>query len=132
MSFNSLFVTIVLIITYVIFTLNYPEYEIDMNYNNCKNDLIKYISIINNIIFVVGCIYLLLFVNPAFEQFKTRVYIPYSCLQITFLCTAIILLNNAKCANYMQLINYYSFIDAIFWVSAYWIYIKLGITQLFL
>jgi hypothetical protein len=129
-SFNCLITTVILIITYIIFTLNYPQYIID-NIDDCKtNYVIKFISLMSHIIFMFSNIYLLS-INTSFEEFKKKVYIPCSILQITYLWISIYVLNNAKCTNYIHLTNYYSFVNSAFWMSAYGIYIKLGITQLF-
>ena len=84
----------------------------------------------NHIIFLFGNIYLLLFNNTSFEQLKKNVYIPCVILQITYLWLAIYIINNTICSNYLQLTNYYSFINCAFWVSAYGLYLKLAITYL--
>jgi len=127
-SFNCLIITILLIITYITFTYNFPQYENNNIY--CKpNNVIRFISLINHINFIIGNIYLL-FLRTTFEEYK-KIVIRCVILQITYLWISIFILNNAKCTPYLHLTNYYSFINSAFWMSAYGLYIKLVITQLF-
>ena len=127
-SINCLITTVILIVTYIIFTLNYPEYKTIRN--NC---IINYenifISSMNHIIFLGGNIYLLLFNNVSFNQLK-NVYIQCVILQNIYLWLAIYIINNTNCTNYLHLTNYYSFINYAFWLSAYGLYLKIAITQL--
>ena len=74
-SLNCLIITIILMASYVIFTLNYPQYQIETIIHNCQNNFIKFLSLMNHIIFLFGNIYLLLFNNTSFEQLKKNVHI---------------------------------------------------------
>ena len=128
-SFNCLIATGILIITYLLFTLNDPQYKID-NIDNCEtNNLIKFISLSSHLIFIFSNVCLLL-LSVSLEDFKKNVCVPCNILQITYLWVSICVLNSAKCTNYLHLTNYYSFVNSLFWLSAYGLYLKLGLMQL--
>jgi len=129
-SFNCLIATILLIVTYVIFTNNYPQYKIYEPLECIPNNTIKFTSLFNHIIFIFGNIYLLS-LNKSFEEFQKKVYIPCIILQITYLWTSLYIMKKVTCTNYYHLTQYYSFTDSAFWISAYGLYIKSVITQLF-
>ena len=126
-SFKCLITTIILIITYIIFTFNYPQYH-NINITDCEgNTLIKYLSLLNHFIFMFSNIYLLSLLNVSFDDFKKKVYIPCNIIQITYLWISICILNSTKCTNYLHLINYYSFVNSLFGLSAYGLYLKLAL-----
>ena len=74
LSFYCLLATIILIVSYTIFTYNYPPYDLFIKAfaHNCTNDFIKFLSIINLSIFISGNLIVLFYNNTSYEQLKKK------------------------------------------------------------
>jgi hypothetical protein len=133
LSFYCLLATIILIVSYTIFTYNSPPYDLFIKVfaHNCTNDFIKFLSIINLSIFISGNLIVLFYNNTSYEQLKKKVYIPCVILQIIYLNVATFIINYATCSNHIQLTNYYYFVNGLFWLSIYGLYCKLLVNYIF-
>ena len=117
------------IMVYLLFTLNYP---INNNNIKCNNyTKITIVSICNHLIFLLLITTLLLIKIRTFDDFKKYIFIPVTIIQSFYIMIGIYIINNSICSTYHNLVNYYEFMNIIYWLSLYCLYFKLCVNYLF-